>query len=257
MVNVRHLLNDCNSKDSNTLNCSFKRASRPFYKAFLAVALLVALPAMFTSCDDDPWYDDDCWGWNDDYYNNGGYYNNDDDNGSTLLDEADVLSGEWDGTMTYTNGDDGQQSQFYANMTFVRNNSNAIKGTGTEIDYTLDSNNQVANQQTQKFNWYIDESTGDIHIKYLTGNGLAFVMDLNASQHGFHLSKDNNGTGSFYGYMIGTNTKDMIYINLTSVQNTDAKKFLPTRAAATQQHSFGMGAQAPSFNAVKGFDGRR
>ena len=257
MEKVRHLLNDCNSKESNTLNCSFKRASRPFYKAFLAVALLVALPAMFTSCDDDPWYDDDYWGWNDDYYDNSGYYNDNDENGSKLLDEAEVLTGEWDGTMTYTNGDNGQQSQFYANMTFVRNNSNAIKGTGTEIDYTLDSNNQVADQQTLKFNWYIDENTGDIHIKYLSGNNLAFVMDLNASQHGFSLQKDGKGVGTFYGYMIGTNTKDMIYINLTSVQNTDAKKFLPTRAAATQQHSFGMGAQKPSFNAVKGLDGRR
>lgn len=257
MEKVRHQLRECNLQKSNTLNCSFKRASRPFYKAFLAVALLIALPAMFASCDDDPWYDDDYWGWNDDYYDNSGYYNDNDENGSKLLDEAEVLTGEWDGTMTYTNGDNGQQSQFYANMTFVRNNSNAIKGTGTEIDYTLDSNNQVADQQTLKFNWYIDENTGDIHIKYLSGNNLAFVMDLNASQHGFSLQKDGKGVGTFYGYMIGTNTKDMIYINLTSVQNTDAKKFLPTRAAATQQHSFGMGAQKPSFNAVKGLDGRR
>ena len=257
MEKVRHQLRECNLQKSNTLNCSFKRASRPLYKVFLAVALLIALPAMFASCDDDPWYDDDCWGWNDDYYDNSGYYNDNDENGSKLLDEAEVLTGEWDGTMTYTNGDNGQQSQFYANMTFVRNNSNAIKGTGTEIDYTLDSNNQVADQQTLKFNWYIDENTGDIHIKYLSGNNLAFVMDLNASQHGFSLQKDGKGVGTFYGYMIGTNTKDMIYINLTSVQNTDAKKFLPTRAAATQQHSFGMGAQKPSFNAVKGLDGRR
>ena len=257
MEKVRHQLRECNLQKSNTLNCSFKRASRPLYKVFLAVALLIALPAMFASCDDDPWYDDDYWGWNDDYYDNSGYYNDNDENGSKLLDEAEVLTGEWDGTMTYTNGDNGQQSQFYANMTFVRNNSNAIKGTGTEIDYTLDSNNQVADQQTLKFNWYIDENTGDIHIKYLSGNNLAFVMDLNASQHGFSLQKDGKGVGTFYGYMIGTNTKDMIYINLTSVQNTDAKKFLPTRAAATQQHSFGMGAQKPSFNAVKGLDGRR
>lgn len=49
MEKVRHLLNDCNSKESNTQNCSFKRASRPFYKAFLAVALLVALPANLSS----------------------------------------------------------------------------------------------------------------------------------------------------------------------------------------------------------------
>ena len=53
----------------------------------VAAALLVAAPALFTSCDDDPWYDDEPWwygndepwwygygdgdyGWNDNYYNN-------------------------------------------------------------------------------------------------------------------------------------------------------------------------------------------
>ena len=79
----------------------------------VAAALLVAAPALFTSCDDDPyWYDDDepwwydyddgGYGWNDNYYNNGG----NDNDGSTAYDEAEVLQGEWDGTMVYTNGDD-------------------------------------------------------------------------------------------------------------------------------------------------------
>lgn len=183
----------------------------------VAAALLLAAPTLFTSCDDDPWYDDG--------YDNSGNA----DQGTTVYDEAEVLQGEWDGTMVYTNGDTGERSSFYANMTFVRNNSDAIKGTGTEYDYTLDSNGNVDKTNGPlKFNWYIDEKTGNIHIKYLTQNMSAFVMDASASQHGFTLDEN---AGTFSGYMLGTNIKDMIYIDLKRVQNNEAKKL--TRAATT------------------------
>ena len=87
---------------------------------YLAAALFVATPTLFTSCDDDPWwydddepwwydYDDGDYGWNDNYYNNGG----NDNDGSYAYNEAEVLQGEWDGTMVYTNGDNGQRSSFY------------------------------------------------------------------------------------------------------------------------------------------------
>lgn len=220
----------------------------------VAAALFVAAPALFTSCDDDPWYDDEPWwygndepwwygygdgdyGWNDNYYNNG----DNDDDGSSADNEADVLQGEWDGTMIYTNGDNGQKSSFYANMTFVRNNSDAIKGTGTEIDYTLDSNGNIAEQNDPlKFNWYIDEKTGDIYIKYTnTQNKSTFVMDASASQHGFRLDEK---TGSFSGYMLGTNNNDMIYIDLKRVQNSEAKKL--TRAVSSARF-FGSSAVTP------------
>lgn len=211
------------------------------FKIMLAAVLIIAAPTVFTSCDDDPLYDDGWryedqwwsgydnggWSWNNDYYNNGGNANQ----GSSVLDEAEVLEGEWDGTMAYTNGDDGSVSNFYANMTFVRNNSSSIKGTGTEVDYTLTESNEVGEQQTLKFNWYIDESTGDIYIHYLTNSGSTFVMDASASQHGFRLVENE----SFEGYMIGTNNKDMIYIDLKPVQNNEAKK--ATRS--TSVRSFG------------------
>ena len=152
-----------------------------------------------------------------------------------------MLQGEWDGTMIYTNGDNGQKSSFYANMTFVRNNSDAIKGTGTEIDYTLDSNGNIAEQNDPlKFNWYIDEKTGDIYIKYTnTQNKSTFVMDASASQHGFRLDEK---TGSFSGYMLGTNNNDMIYIDLKRVQNSEAKKL--TRAVSSARF-FGSSAVTP------------
>lgn len=210
------------------------------FKIMMAVAMVMAMPVLLTGCDDDPWddgwrYEDQWWygydnggnGWSDDYWDNGG---DNGSQGSTVLDEAEVLEGEWDGTMAYTNGDNGEVSQFYANMTFVRNNSQSIKGTGTEVDYTTDSNGEVDDQQTLKFNWYIDESTGDIHIHY-TKSGMSYVMDASASQHGFSLVENE----SFEGYMIGTNNKDMAYINLKPIQNNEAKK--ATRSATVR--SFG------------------
>lgn len=227
-------------------------------KIMMAAALMVAAPALFTSCDDDPWdepwyydeygedgpwwwtYDNGGWNWDDNAWNNGNYNGGDDGQGNTVLDEAEVLEGEWDGTMAYTNGDNGEVSQFYANMTFVRNNSNSIKGTGTEVDYTLNSNNEVDDQQTLKFNWYIDEGTGDIHIHYLTSGGSTFVMDASAGYRGFYLEENT----TFEGYMLGTNNKDMIYINLKPVQNNEAKK--STRASSIR--SFG----SSSIKAVKG-----
>lgn len=215
----------------------------------IATAMLVASPAFFTSCDDDPWdddyywygdqvpwwfdYDNNGWGWDDDTYNNGNYDGG--GQGSSVLDEAEVLNGKWDGTMTYTNGDNGQKSQFYANMTFVQNNSNAIKGTGIESDYLLDSNGNAYNEQPAlEFNWYIDESTGDIYIHYLTSNGLTFVMDINASQHGFVLDEK---TGRFNGYMMGTNNNDLIYIDLKRQTNNEAKA--ATRATAGSSRVIG------------------
>lgn len=226
-------------------------------KLLLAAAALVAMPTLFVSCDDDPWYDDYGWGWDDDYYNNSGYYDNSNDQSQQLLAEAESLSGEWDGKMVYTNGDDAQQSTFYANMTFVRNNSNAIKGTGTGVDYTLDDRGNVGETQTLKFNWYIDDSTGDIHIKYLTQNGFAFVMDANATQHGFTLTRNDDGSGTFKGYMLGSNTKDMIYIDLNIVQNTEAKRAL-TRATYAKSMTFGSDLSNHTFNNVKaGLDKRR
>ena len=217
---------------------------------FMAAAMIMAASALFTSCDDDPWWDDHQpwygedvpwwygyynggYNWNNDYYDNGG---NNDNDGTSVYDEAKVLQGEWEGTMVYTNGNNGQQNSFYANMTFVRNNSNAIKGTGTEIDYTLNSSGKIAEQNDPlKFNWYIDGQTGDIYIKYTnTKNKAVFVMDASSKQHGFYL--DENAR-IFSGYMLGTNNNDMIYIDLKRQQNNEAKKM--TRATTTTVRSFG------------------
>lgn len=196
--------------------------------SLLAALLVAAMPFVMTSCDDDdywydddPWwygYDDGGWGWSNDYWNNGGY------DESTYLAEAQALAGEWEGMMKYTtagtNGASASEDVFNVNMTFVQNSVNSLKGTGTEIDYLLDDNNSVTDQQTLKFNWYIDANKGDIYIKYTSGS--TFVMDYNAGVHGFTLDTTKN-PNIFDGYMIGTNNNDMAYFEMDRVTNNEAK----------------------------------
>ena len=203
----------------------------------LTVLAVAALPFAFTSCDDDYdyWYGDTYpWWYN--YHEDGGRWdygdNNDDNPGNTLVDEAQVLNGEWNGTMAYTNGNDGTTDQFYATMTFVQNNSNAIKGTGTEYDYYRNADGSVANSQTLHFTWYIDNN-GDIYVKYDSGS--TFVMDMNASQHGFYLDE---ARGVFQGYMIGTNNSDLIYFDFTR-QTSGAKSSKGQKAVSPKTTTFG------------------
>ena len=204
----------------------------------LTVLAVAALPFAFTSCDDDDYWYGDSYPWWYNYHEDGGRwgydndYNDDNNQGNTLVDEAQVLNGEWNGTMVYTNGSDGTTNQFYATMTFVQNNSNAIKGTGTEYDYYRNDDGSVGNSQTLHFTWYIDNN-GDIYVKYDSGS--TFVMDMNASQHGFYLDE---ATGVFRGYMIGTNNSDLIYFEFTR-QTSGAKSSKGQKAVSPKTTTFG------------------
>ena len=203
----------------------------------LTVLAVAALPFAFTSCDDDYdyWYGDTYpWWYN--YHEDGGRWdygdNNNDNPGNTLVDEAQVLNGEWNGTMVYTNGSNGTTDKFYATMTFVQNNSNAIKGTGTEYDYYRNADGSVGNSQTLHFSWYINNN-GDIYVKYDSGS--TFVMDMNASQHGFYLDE---ATGIFRGYMIGTNNSDLRQFDFTR-QTSGAKGSKGLKAVSPKTTTFG------------------
>ena len=204
----------------------------------LTVLAVAALPFAFTSCDDDDYWYGDSYPWWYNYHEDGGRwgydndYNDDNNQGNTLVDEAQVLNGEWNGTMAYTNGNDGTTDQFYATMTFVQNNSNAIKGTGTEYDYYRNADGSVGNSQTLHFSWYIDNN-GDIYVKYDSGS--TFVMDMNASQHGFYLDE---ATGIFRGYMIGTNNSDLIQFDFTR-QTSGAKGSKGLKAVSPKTTTFG------------------
>ncbi len=200
----------------------------------VALLAIVAMPFTLSSCDDGPdWVPDDPYGWVNNYDNwhwNNGYDNQYDSNNDQLVAMAQTLCGEWYGTMDYSEKlSDGsrQNSSFYADMMFYQYNnaSNSLSGNGTEIDYVYNADGTVADTQTLKFSWYIDAQTGNIYVKYASGS--TFVMDANATtQYGFHLGyEQGKANDTFYGYMIGTNTDDLIYIDLER-QNGNSLKSL-------------------------------
>lgn len=200
----------------------------------MAVAAMAALPFALTSCDDAPWYDGphDDWGWVDNYDGwgwNGNYDNQYDSNNNQLVKMAQTLCGEWDGTMQYSEVlSDGsrQTSEFRADMEFYQYGStgNSLSGQGTEVDYVCDANGNVTDSQTLKFSWYIDEQTGNIYIRY-KNSGTTFVLDQGSRTYSFHLGPEQGyQNDTFYGYMIGTNTDDVIYIDLERVNTTSYAK---------------------------------
>ena len=243
-------------------------------RGFMVLMAIAAASFTFTSCDDD-YYWDDPYGWYDDYNHGGWGWNQGDwNNGSqgsqndNLVAEAQTLVGEWYGPVTYSyiqeDGESRGTDQFYANMIFYQNSNreDALSGSGVEIDYTYKDDGSVADQQTLKFSWYVDDN-GDIYIKY-TDSGATFVMDAGASQYGFNLgSYKNERTDIFRGYMIGTGSVkgDIIYIDLQRVdEQGNARKASSTRATneASQQQLFGKGAtQQPLSATGKKLNSRR
>lgn len=220
---------------------------------FLSLAAFAALPVLVTSCDDDdPWHrpGDDPFGWMDDYENyrwNNNYNNEYDSQDNERLLEAQALCGEWYGPMDYSYLDDSgtrQTSSFYADMVFYQYNESesSLSGGGVEIDYVYDESGNVSDSQTLKFSWYVDESNGDIYIKY-TGSGSIFVLDAGASQYGFRLGETTgDGKETFWGYMIGTNTDDLIQFDFTRQTSSEAKGMLGVETKAVAQTAiFGTG----------------
>ncbi len=219
----------------------------------LAILALVLAPMAMTSCDDEPgpWDQPHQWQWYDDY--NGYHWNNNYNNeynsqDQTLLQEAQTLCGEWEGTMKYTYTDD-QTSQrvtdeYYTNMKFFQYNSSSssLTGEGVEVDYLPSDPTQ---SQTLDFSWAVDEKTGDIYIKYKR-SGTTFVMDADSKDHGFLLGLENNNSTNdvFFGWMIGTsNVDDVIYIDLERV-NTNAKGALGVSTSVVAQKPFGCYARS-------------
>lgn len=204
----------------------------------LTVLAIAALSFSVSSCYDDPWYDWNYgysywdydygyhdYGWNQDY--NGYYHQNDQ---SEAYDLADALLGEWEGDVTYQYTDENKnlaQATFKALFKFEQfsGSGTSLSGTGTETDY-----DDEGNTQTLQFAWYVDEQTSDIYIRY-ADTGKTFVMDIDSEYRGFFL---DTGKGIFYGYAFGTNTTDMLYLDLQRPSSMMAKG-----SSAANQKSFG------------------
>lgn len=213
----------------------------------MAMVAMATMTFTFTSCDDDPW--DDPWRGNDWGENWGDDHG--DNNQTTTSDEADALCGEWYGPMkfTYKNDNGGYDvSEFYADMRFSRYNTNSVKGAGTEIDYTYNTDGSVADSQTLTFTWEI-LSNYDIQITY--DNGGTYVLDANASQKGFSLGYDEKSKKNvFSGYMIGSGDiqENEIAFNFEAVTQNGTR----TAGTSAVKKAFGINEGTPSINVVAG-----
>ena len=168
------------------------------------------LPLLFTSCEvdhyyyDDPWYYDyhnDRYNWRDRGSSSGG------SKGSSLEEdlkaEAQYLRGHWSGLMKYSYTEDNGSrgiAEFNADMEFdlYPESENTLRGRGREIDTAGNESQELT------YSWYIDENNGNIYIRY-DDTGKTFVLDIQSKDRGFYLDKSK-----FNGYMIGTNSDDVI-----------------------------------------------
>lgn len=249
---------------------------KKFKTLMMMAAMATASLFSFTSCDDDPWdrpyWDDpygwygdyDDWGWNNNQWNHGQQGSQD----NTLTAMAQMLCGEWGGTLTYSYiNEDGQSrstDQYYTTMKFFQYNQNSrsLSGEGVETDYLTDNQgNPIESQsQTLDFYWYIQDN-GDIYIKYKK-SGATFVLDYGSSQRGFYMGEEQGHRNDvFYGYMIGTGNVngDIIYIDFERMNQTGWAKKSSTRAASDNQVvSFGHSAyQVPVKATGSQFNNRR
>lgn len=182
-------------------------------KSFWAIALL-ALPLMFVSCDDDPWYDDwEPW-WGDNYDWGGDYRKDytdhssgDDRDEDFFVAMAQTLAGQWRGDlMAYELDSAGNaiDSIYYStDIEFKQYNNNSISGTGTQYDFeiTTDANGrqQMATDPfTRDFSWYIDTSDGTIYLNYKGTNADGSTSNYLMSIAYDDLNLDNR---TFTGYL--------------------------------------------------------
>ena len=175
----------------------------------MAVAVIAAMPMLFTSCDDDPdyWYDD--WTWGNDY--NQRPDDDDVDNQDFFVAKAQPLNGKWRGDMrAYKVNEHGvavDSIDYSTDIEFVQYNNTAISGTGTQYDYKPQTDYL---EKQRDFTWYIDPKTGDIYITYKNvhegGSTTDYVMriaynDLNLNDRrftGYLWSSDGDEVDDFW-----------------------------------------------------------
>lgn len=174
----------------------------------MAVAVIAAMPMLFTSCDDDPDYWYDGWTWGDDYDNRP---DDNVDNQDFFVAMAQTLNGQWCGDLKAYQVDEhgvAFDSIYYStDIEFVQYNSTAISGTGTQYDYNPQTNEKKLQRD---FTWYIDPKTGDIYITYKNvhegGSTTDYVMriaynDLNLNDRrftGYLWSSDGDEVDDFW-----------------------------------------------------------
>ena len=165
----------------------------------------------------------DAVGNNSSYNWNNNYRQEENGQVNKLLEEAQTLTGEWDGNMTVEYTEDAthqrKRDSFRANMKFFQYNSsaNSLQGNGVEVD-----TDAQGNTQTLAFSWKVLDN-GNIEIKY-TKTGTIFNLGINATNDGFHLGYDKTkGYDTFYGVARSTNTTDVMRFDLARQRPASAK----------------------------------
>ena len=165
----------------------------------------------------------DAVGNNSSYNWNNNYRQEENGQVNKLVEEAQTLTGEWDGNMTLEYTDDTthqrKRNSFRANMKFFQYNSsaNSLQGNGVEVD-----TDAQGNTQTLAFSWKVLDN-GNIEIKY-SKTGTIFNLDINTTNDGFHLGYDKTkGYDTFYGVARSTNTTDVMRFDLARQRPASAK----------------------------------
>ena len=169
-------------------------------KSLLAMLAIAALPALFTSCDDDPWdpwYDHYGPGYGHDYNRPDGGNNNNDE--LDIVAMAQTLRGHWTGTTEAKFYDENgilKREVYSTDIEFDQTDDNT-SGRGLQNDYIGDEL-----KYSRRFSWYIDSKTWDIVITYDGGEGEpAFKMIISYDD----LSLDSK---TFVGTMVGEGETD-------------------------------------------------
>ncbi len=165
----------------------------------------------------------DAVGNNSNYNWNNNYRREENGQVNKLVEEAQTLTGEWDGNMTVEYTEDATQQRkrdsFRANMKFFqyKSSANSLQGNGVEVD-----TDAQGNTKTLDFSWKVLDN-GNIEIKY-SKSGTIFNLDINATNDGFHLGYDETkGYDTFYGVARSTNTTDVMRFDLARQRPASAK----------------------------------
>lgn len=165
----------------------------------------------------------DAVGNNSSYNWNNNYRREENGQVNKLVEEAQTLTGEWDGNMTVEYTEDATQQRkrdsFRANMKFFQYNSsaNSLQGNGVEVD-----TDAQGNTKTLAFSWKVLDN-GNIEIKYSKTETI-FILDIKAANDGFHLGYDETkGYDTFYGVARSTNTTDVMRFDLARQRPASAK----------------------------------
>lgn len=197
---------------------------------FLTMFMLALMPAMFTSCDTDDWYDDYDW-FNDPY----------DEGSDDLIYMARTLNGTWTGIAKSNYKKDGQlyEANFGVEFTFTQYTSMSCNGTGYETDYADNGETNVS-----RFKWYIDPRTYDIYIEYIS-SGSRYVLDANSNsdRSGFFLGwSDKEKQDLFNGVMEGINVDEHITFDCERVTGRGTRAIGSDSVQTTSQgKSYGKG----------------